>query len=199
MKKKTFSFATLKRVLRYLRGYRVHLILSLIFATVSVALTLYVPILVGNAIDCAIGEGNVDFASIASILLRIGISVLITAVAQWLMNVLGNHMTYGIVARIRKDAFDRIQKLPLSYLDTKPTGEVVSRVISDTDQFADGVLLGFSQLFTGAITILGTLIFMLYINWKIAIVVLLVTPLSIWVASFISNRTYSMFKKQSEI
>lgn len=198
-KKNGFSSKTLRRVFGYLRGYRFLLVLSLLFAAVSVALTLYVPILVGDAIDCAVDAGKVDFEAIVPILVRIGIAVLLTALLQWLMNVLGNYMTYGIVARIRKNAFDRIQRLPFSYLDTHPTGETVSRIISDTDQFADGVLLGFSQLFTGAITIVGTLGFMLYINWRIALVVLFVTPLSIAVASFISSRTYSMFKKQSEI
>lgn len=198
-KKKGFSKKTLKRVFGYLRGYRFLLLLSLVSAALSVALTLYVPILVGDAIDLAVGAGNVDFTAILSILIEIGVAVMITALLQWLMNVLGNHMTYGIVARIRKDAFDRIQRLPLSYLDTHPTGETVSRVISDTDQFADGVLLGFSQLFTGVITIFGTLAFMLYINWRIALVVLVVTPLSIAVAAFISSRTYSMFKSQAEI
>ena len=181
------SVKTLGRVFGYLRGYRFHLISSLLLAALSVALTLYVPILVGNAIDCAVGEGNVDFEAILSILGKIAVAVVITALAQWLMNVLGNHMTYGIVARIRRDAFCHIQRLPLSYLDSHPSGEIVSRVISDTDQFADGVLLGFSQLFTGVITILGTLGFMLYLNWRVALVVLLVTPLSIAVASFISS------------
>ena len=199
MKKKKFPFATLKRVLRYLRGYRALLILSLLFATVSVALTLYVPILVGNAIDFALEKGSVNFDEIYKILIKIGVAVVITAIAQWLMNVLGNHMTYGIVARIRRDAFLHIQRLPLSYLDSHPTGDTISRVISDTDQFADGVLLGFSQLFTGVITIVGTLLFMLFINWRIALVVLFVTPLSIAVASFISSKTYTMFRRQSEL
>lgn len=198
-KKVGFSKKTLKRVFGYLRGYRILLLLSLLFAALSVALTLYVPILVGDAIDLAVDKGNVNFEAIFSILTKIGVAVVITALLQWLMNVLGNHMTYGIVARIRKDAFERIQRLPLSYFDTHPTGETVSRVISDTDQFADGVLLGFSQFFTGVITIFGTLAFMLYINWRIALVVLFVTPLSIAVASFISSRTYSMFQKQAEI
>lgn len=193
------SKTSIKRILSYLRGYRILLLLSMLLAAISVGLSLYVPILVGNAIDLAIGKGMVNLDGILSLLFRIGICVVLTAISQWLMNVLGNHVTYGIVARIRKDAFDRIQRLPLSYLDTHPTGEIVSRMISDTDQFADGVLLGFSQLFTGVITIFGTLAFMLYINWRIALVVLFVTPLSIAVASFISSRTYSMFKKQSEI
>ena len=199
MKHSTSGLKHFGRILRYLCGYRFFLFSSLVLAAISVLLTLYVPILVGEAIDLIVGEGNVDWSGILPILQKIAVSVLITAVAQWLMNVLGNHMTYGIVAKVRRDAFGRIQRLPLSYLDTHPTGEIVSRVIADTDQFADGILLGFSQLFTGVITILGTLFFMLYINWRIAIVVLLVTPLSIAVASFISSRTYSMFKLQSEI
>lgn len=198
-KKVQLSKRTLKRVFGYLRGYRLLLLLSLLCAAISVALSLYVPILVGDAIDLSIGAGNVNYTDIMQILMQIGITVLITALLQWIMNVLGNHMTYGIVARIRRDAFYRIQKLPLSYLDSHPIGETVSRIISDTDQFADGVLLGFSQFFTGVITILGTLTFMLYINWHIALVVLFVTPLSIAVASFISSRTYSMFQKQAAI
>ena len=199
MKRNTSSLKHFGRILRYLRGYRFFLFSSLVLAAISVLLTLYIPILVGEAIDLIVEKGNVNWSGILPILQKIAVSVLITAVAQWLMNVLGNHMTYGIVAKVRRDAFDRIQHLPLSYLDSHPTGEIVSRVIADTDQFADGILLGFSQLFTGVITILGTLFFMLYINWRIAIVVLLVTPLSIAVASFISSRTYSMFKLQSEI
>ena len=198
-KKTLLKTGTLKRVFRYLSGYRLLLFLSLLCAAVSVALSLYIPILVGDAIDLSISAGNVDYSGIMQILMQIGISVLITAFLQWVMNALGNHITYGIVARIRRDAFYRIQKLPLSYLDSHPTGEMVSRIVSDTDQFADGILLGFSQFFTGVITIFGTLAFMLYINWRIALVVLFVTPLSIAVASFISSRTYSMFQKQAAI
>lgn len=190
---------TFGKVLSYIKEFRLYLFLSILLSTVSVVLSLYVPILVGNAIDHAIGGGQVNFGAIYEILNKIGIATLVIALSQWLMNVVNNHMTFGIVERIRRDAFLHLQKMPLSYADTHPTGEIVSRVIADTDQFADGVLLGFSQLFSGVVTILGTLLFMLYIRWEIALVVLLVTPLSIAVASFISRRTYAMFKKQSEI
>ena len=163
------------------------------------ALSLYIPILVGQAIDKAIGKGDVDIDGIARILVTIGICVLLTALLQWIINVLNNRMTYGIVRNIRKEAFDRIQSFPLSYVDSNRTGDIVSRVITDTDQFADGLLLGFTQFFNGIMTILGTLIFMLMINPFITMLVVLLTPLSLFVAAFIAKRTYSMFKLQSEI
>jgi ATP-binding cassette subfamily B protein len=185
---------TFGKVLSYIKEFRLYLVFSILLSAVSVILSLYVPILVGNAIDYAVGSDNVDFEAIMGILKKIGGATLVIALCQWLMNVVNNHMTFGIVERIRRDAFLHLQKMPLSYADTHPTGEIVSRVIADTDQFADGVLLGFSQLFSGVVTIFGTLFFMLYIRWEIALVVLLVTPLSIAVASFISRRTYAMFK-----
>ena len=202
MKKTSSSALRLKtfgKVLAYIKEFRLHLLLSVLLAAVSCVLSLYVPILVGDAIDLAVGKEQVDFPAIFSLLNKIGLIVIVIALCQWVMNVVNNHMTFGIVERIRRDAFLHLQKMPLSYADTHPTGEIVSRVIADTDQFADGVLLGFSQLFSGVVTIFGTLFFMLYIRWEIALVVLLVTPLSIAVASFISSRTYAMFKKQSEI
>lgn len=189
---------TLKKVLRYIRKYAFFLICSLILAAVTVALTLYVPILTGQAIDSIVRPGNVDFANVASILRKIGIAVLVTMAAQWVMNVCNNKITYCVVRDIRDEAFKKIQELPLSYIDSHSYGEIVSRVIADVDQFADGLLMGFTQLFTGVITILGTLLFMLSVNVGITLVVVLITPVSLLVASFIAKRTYEMFKLQSE-
>lgn len=189
---------TLKKVLHYIRRYRFFLILSLVLAAVTVALTLYVPILTGQAIDAIVMPGDVDFDKVTEILWKIGISVLITMLAQWIMNVCNNKITYSVVRDIRDEAFKRIQELPLSYIDSHSYGEVVSRVIADVDQFADGLLMGFTQLFTGVITILGTLLFMLSVNVSITLVVVLITPVSLLVASFIARRTYEMFRQQSE-
>ena len=199
MKKSVNNTKTFFKVMGYLRIYKIHFILSLIFTAATVALSLYVPILVGQAIDLAVGKGEVDIDGIANILIKIGVCVLVTALLQWIINVLNNRMTYGIVRNIRKEAFDRIQSFPLSYIDSNRTGDIVSRVITDTDQFADGLLLGFTQFFNGIMTILGTLIFMLLINPLITLLVVLLTPLSLFVAAFIAKRTYSMFKLQSEI
>lgn len=189
---------TLKKVLRYIRKYGFFLVCSLALAAVTVALTLYVPILVGDAIDQIIGPGDVDFDRIRAILWKIGISVLLTMAAQWIMNVCNNKITYCVVRDIRDEAFQKIQLLPLSYIDSHSYGEVVSRVIADVDQFADGLLMGFTQLFTGVITILGTLLFMVSVNVGITLVVVLITPVSLLVAAFIAKRTYEMFKLQSE-
>lgn len=189
---------TLKKVLRYIKKYIFILVLSLVLAAVVVVLTLYVPILTGRAIDAIVSQGNVDFGRVTSILWKIGIAVLITAGAQWIMNVCNNKITYCVVRDIRNDAFTKIQNLPLSYIDGRSYGEVVSRVIADVDQFADGLLLGFTQLFTGIITILGTLLFMLSVNVGITLVVVLITPVSLVVAAFIAKRTYEMFRLQSE-
>ncbi|MBQ8407403.1 MAG: ABC transporter ATP-binding protein [Clostridia bacterium] len=189
---------TVKKVLKYLKAYRWLFILSLILAVAVVAGTLYVPILVGNAIDLAIGQGRVDFDGIYGILLRIGVISALTALLQWLMNVCNNRITFGIVRRLRRDAFEKIQSLPLSYIDSHPVGDTVSRVISDADQFSDGLLMGFSQLFTGALTIVGTIGIMFSINISITAVVIVVTPLSLFVAAFIAKSTHSLFKKQSE-
>lgn len=189
---------TLKKVLRYVSRYWGFLLASLFMALISVALTLYVPILVGRAIDCAVGAGQVDFPAIGKILVQIAVAVGITAAAQWIMNVMNNHITYHVVQDVRERTFSHLQKLPLSYLDSHPQGETVSRVISDVDQFADGLLMGFTQLFTGVMTIFGTLLFMLAISPKIMLVVVLITPVSLLVANFIAKRTYDMFALQSK-
>lgn len=194
MKKKS----TIKRVLRYLGKYRIFLILSLGMALVTVVGQLYIPILQGNAIDNIIGEGNVDFAAVMKIIITILITMGVVALFQWIMNICNNKITYSIVHDIRKDAFNKLQRLPVRYADSHPTGEIVSKVIADVDQFADGLLMGFTQFFTGVMTILGTLIFMIMINWKITLVVVLVTPLSFFVASFVAKKTYRMFSLQSE-
>ncbi len=195
MAKKT---GTLKKVWQYISRYRAFLILSIVLAAVTVVLTLYVPILVGQAIDCIIGPGNVDFAGIIKTLATIGIVVGLTAVMQWIMNAVNNKITYNVVRDLRLAAFKKIQKLPFSYIDGHASGEIVSRVIADADQFADGLLMGFTQLFTGVMTILGTLVFMFRINVWIALVVVVLTPVSLLVAKFIASRTYTMFMKQSE-
>ena len=189
---------TLKKVLHYVGRYKPHLAFSIILAAVSVAATLYIPVLAGRAIDNIIDERNVDFAALKPLLIGIGILAAVTALAQWIMNALNNKITFCVVRDIRNAAMRRIQILPLSYIDSHPAGETVSRIIADADQFADGLLMGFTQLFTGVITILGTIGFMLSINMKITLVVVLLTPLSLFVARFIARRTYSMFRAQSE-
>ena len=192
------TLATAKKVLRYLRHYRLLLALSLIFATVVVVLTLYLPVLTGNAVDLIVDKGQVNFEGITAILQRSAIVILVTAAAQWLMNVCNNRITFGVVRRLRLDAFRRIQSLPLSFLDRRPVGDTVSRVIADADQFTDGLLMGFSQFFTGVLTIAGTLCFMLSMNLPMTLWVVVVTPLSLFVASFIARSTHAMFKLQSE-
>jgi len=189
---------TLKKIFCYIKKYNLFLVLSLVFAAISVALTLYVPILIGHAIDCIVGPDNVDFDRIISLFLQIIIAVVITSVCQWLMNICNNKITYQVVNDIRKDAFRKIEILPLKYVDSHSQGEIVSQVISDVDQFADGLLMGFTQLFTGVVTILGTLIFMLSIQPKITFVVVVITPLSLFVAKYVAKNTYQMFRKQSE-
>ena len=193
------SVSTFLKVLKYLKKYRFHFIVSLIFTAVSVGLTLYVPILVGDAIDLAVGAGNVDMSGILAILLKIGIAVGITALLQWLINVLNNRMVYGIVRNVRHEAFARIQKMPVSFIDSHRSGDVVSRLIADSDQFSDGLLMGFSQFCNGIMTIIGTLIFMFFISPAVTLIVVFITPLSLFVAAFIAKKTYSMFKRQSEI
>ncbi len=197
-KKSTNTLPTIKKVLKYLAKYKILFAISLILALLIVAATLYIPILVGEAIDMAVGEGQVDFDGIYTILIKIGIISAVTALLQWIMNVCNNRITFGTVRRLRRDAFNKIQELPLSYIDSHPVGETVSRVISDADQVCDGLLMGFSQLFTGVLTIVGTLAFMLSINVTITAVVVVVTPLSLFVAAFIAKRTHTLFKKQSE-
>ena len=193
------SVSTFFKVLKYLKKYRFHFIVSLIFTAVSVGLTLYVPILVGDAIDLAVGAGNVDMSGILAILLKIGKAVGITALLQWLINVLNNRMVYGIVRNVRHEAFARIQKMPVSFIDSHRSGDVVSRLIADSDQFSDGLLMGFSQFCNGIMTIIGTLIFMFFISPAVTLIVVFITPLSLFVAAFIAKKTYSMFKRQSEI
>ena len=193
------SVSTFFKVLKYLKKYRFHFIVSLIFTAVSVGLTLYVPILVGDAIDLAVGAGNVDMSGILAILFKIGIAVGITALLQWLINVLNNRMVYGIVRNVRHEAFARIQKMPVSFIDSHRSGDVVSRLIADSDQFSDGLLMGFSQFCNGIMTIIGTLIFMFFISPAVTLIVVFITPLSLFVAACIAKKTYSMFKRQSEI
>ena len=197
-KKKVNQGATLKKVFERLGKYRIFLIFSILLATVSVALTLYIPKLTGHAVDFIVSRGNVDFPGVLRVMVQIGICTLVTALAQWLMNVCNNKMTYQIVRDIRNEAFHKIEILPLKYIDGHAYGEVVSRVIADVDQFSDGLLMGFTQLFTGVATILGPFCFMLSVNVKITVVVVLITPLSFFVANFIAKRTFSMFKIQSE-
>lgn len=188
----------LNRVFSYVGRYKIHLVFSLLLAVVSVAGTLYVPVLLGNVIDFIVDKGNVDFDSIIPVLIKVCIIVGVVALSQWIMNVLNNKITFGVVKDMRDKAFSKIEKLPVSYIDSHPSGEVVSRVIADVDQFADGLLMGFTQFFTGIITIIGTLIFMLSINFWITVVVVIVTPLSFVIASFVAKKTYKMFKLQSE-
>ena len=189
---------TLLKILSVLGRQKIYFVFSVLLALINVALTLYVPILVGEAIDCIIGKGNVDFEKIGKIILQIIVSVVITAAAQWLMSVCNNQLTYNLVHDLRSKAFKNLQTLPLSYIDTHPYGDTVSRVISDVDTLADGLLMGFSQLFTGIVTILSTVVLMFSINRRIAIIVIGLTPISLLVAKFIAGRTYSMFKSQSE-
>ena len=189
---------TIKKVMHYVGRYKVHLFISIILAALSVAASLYIPVLAGRAIDTVVGAGKVDFKALMPYLYHIGIIAVAAAAAQWIMNTLNNKITFSVVRDIRNAAMEKVQILPLSYIDSKPAGETVSRIISDADQFADGLLMGFTQLFTGVITILGTLGFMVSINYKIALVVVVLTPLSLFVARFIAKRTYSMFKLQSQ-
>ena len=190
--------STLKRVLCYIEGYRLYLLASILLAVLTVALTLYAPILTGNAIDYMIGKGAVDFAALLKLLTKLGVIIGATSVFQWIMNLCNNHITYKVVMDVRTEAFDHMQDLPLSYIDSHPQGDIVSRLIADIDQFSDGLLMGFTQLFTGAMTILGTLLFMLSVNVGITLVVVCITPLSLLVAGFIARRTHIMFKLQSE-
>lgn len=189
---------TVKKIFKYLTHYKLSIIFSLLFAFITVAGQLAIPVLQGKAIDRIIGAGNVDIKGIIRILVIIAVTVAATALFQWIMNVINNKITYSIVRDIRKDAFEKLQILPVNYVDTHLAGEIVSKVIADVDQFADGLLMGFTQFFTGIMTIIGTLVFMFIYDWKITMVVVLVTPASFFIASFIAKRTYNMFKKQSE-
>ena len=196
--KQSSSGETLRKVLHYIKRYWVLLILSILLAAVSVISALYIPILTGHAVDLIIAKGQVDFAGIFAILKQIGIVIALTALAQWAMNICNNKMTYNIIRDVRKEAFRKLEILPLRYVDDHSYGEVVSRVIADVDQFADGLLMGFTQLFSGIITIVGTLLFMLSVNVGITLVVVVITPLSLFVASFIARKTYTMFLLQSQ-
>ena len=198
-KKQKSQAATVKEVICRLGRYRIFLVFSILLATVSVALTLYIPKLTGHAVDYVIGKGEVNFPGVIQVMIQISVCTLITALAQWLMNVCNNKMTYQMVQDIRNEAFDKIEQLPLKYIDGHPYGEVVSRVIADVDQFSDGLLMGFTQLFTGIATIVGTFCFMLSVNVSITFVVVLITPVSFFVANFIAKRTFRMFRLQSEI
>ena len=198
-KKQKSQAATLKEVICRLGRYRIFLVFSILLATVSVALTLYIPKLTGHAVDYVIGKGEVNFPGVIQVMIQISVCTLITALAQWLMNVCNNKMTYQMVQDIRNEAFDKIEQLPLKYIDGHPYGEVVSRVIADVDQFSDGLLMGFTQLFTGIATIIGTFCFMLSVNVSITFVVVLITPVSFVVANFIAKKTFRMFRLQSEI
>lgn len=190
---------TLKRILKCIKKYSVLVVFSLICAAVSVVLTLYAPILMGNGVDKIVGAGNVDFDGLKAVLVKLVVVVAITAIAQWLMNIINNRITYKVVNDVRTMAFDKLSRLPLSYVDSHTHGDIVSRIIADVDQFSDGLLMGFTQLFTGVMTIVGTLVFMLSINRIITVVVVVITPVSLFAASFIAKKTYNMFKKQSEI
>jgi ATP-binding cassette subfamily B protein len=203
MKKNTQSLkkrlVTFSRILKYIERFRFLFILSIVLTVAAVALTLYVPILVGEAIDLAIDKNNVLHGEINAILIKILIAILITALFQWIINVINNNITYRMVKRIRHEAFVKIQKFPVSYIDSHQTGDIVSRVINDTDQFSDGLLMGLTQFFTGVFTIAGTLLFMILLSPPIALIVVILTPASLFVAAFIAKRTFSMFKLQSQI
>ena len=198
MEKKSSQMDALKKVLNYIRRYWFMVGLSLGLGAVTVVLTLYIPILTGDAVDLLLGKGNVDFPAVFAIMKKIAVAMVFTAAAQWVMNTCNNHITYRVVKDIREDAFRRLEELPLKYLDSHAYGDIVSRVIADVDTFADGLLMGFTQLFTGVLTIIGTLIFMLVTNIPIALVVICITPVSFLVAKFIATRTYTMFRQQSE-
>ncbi len=195
---KDIQKATVKRVLRFIKPYRLLMWLSLFFALITVVTTLYAPIVIGRGFDLILDKGMVDFQGLKPLLILLAVVVGITALSQWLMSLCNNTITYKVVKDIRTQVFNRMNHLPLRYMDNKPYGEVVSRVINDVDQFSEGLLMGFTQLFTGVITIFGTLIFMFSVNWKISMVVVLITPVSLFVAGFIANRTYNMFRLQSE-
>ena len=198
MKKQTGQKEIMKKVLDYIRPQWLLVMLSLLMAVVSVALTLYLPVLTGNVVDHILGPGKVEFSAIFEIMRTMAAAIVVTAAAQWIMNVCNNKIVYTVTRNIREKAFAKIEILPLKYLDTHSSGDIVSRIIADVDQFADGLLMGFTQLFTGIVTIVGTLFFMLSVNAGITVVVVVLTPVSLLVANFIAKRTYSMFKLQSK-
>ena len=188
----------IKRVLKYASSYGILIFFSVLFAVVSAILALYAPIIAGQVVDCIIGKGDVDLVMVKNLLIRMGIVVIVSALCQWFMYSVNNKITFGVVRDVRNDAFDKLQILPFEYLDSHPQGEVVSKVIADVDQFADGLLMGFTQLVTGIVTILGTLAFMFYLQWQIAFVVVVLTPVSLLVARFIATRSYRLFGEQSK-
>lgn len=196
-KNQSNNMDTIKKVIRYISRYRLYVLLSILLAAITVVLTLYVPILTGEAIDYIVDKNQVDFDGIMAILVRFGIIVGATSIAMWIMNICNNQITYRVVKDIRTKAFHKLEDLPLKYLDSHQNGDIINRIVSDVDQFSEGLLMGFSQLFTGVITIVGTLVFMLTINVKITFVVVIITPVSLFVASFIAKKTYSMFHLQS--
>ena len=198
VRRKGGSRDTIRRVLALIAPYRTRVVLVLVLAAVTVASTLYAPILSGRGVDLILGPGNVDFAGLIRIGIQLAITILVTVIAQRAMSLLNNSITFQVVRDIRVQAFDHLQVLPLSYIDAHRPGDAISRITTDVEQFSDGLLMGFTQLFTGVLTILGTLIFMLTIDWRITLVVVVLTPLSIFVARFIAVNTYSMFKVQSE-
>ncbi len=199
MSKQKAPKGTLRKVLKFISGYKLSVLLSLILAALSVALTLYIPLLFGDAIDFIIGKGNVDIKSIIAILTKTAVLAGISALASWIMNTLNNSITFSVVKDIRNRAYEKINSLPLSYLDTHKSGDTVSRMITDADQFADGLLMGFTQFFTGILTIAGTLVLMLMLDWKIALVVAALTPVSLFVAKFVAKHTYTFFSEQSKV
>ncbi len=189
---------TLKKVLKYTGRYKILIFLSLVLAVITALLSLYVPILAGGAVDCLIGTNEVDFVKVFGLLGQMAVIVIAISVMQWLMNKANNMITFQVVRDVRKEAFEKLQKLPFEYLDSKQTGDIVNRIISDVDLFSDGLLMGFTQLFTGIVTIVGTLLFMFYLDFKIALVVVVLTPISLFVAKFIASKSFVLFKKQSE-
>ncbi|HBN12902.1 MAG TPA: sugar ABC transporter ATP-binding protein, partial [Clostridiales bacterium] len=191
--------SVLKRIFRQLKGYKLHLALTVLFAIIAVAGTLAVPVFFGQIVNLIAGEGQVDFTGILQKTLIIAVCIAVTALANWLMNIINNHIAYNVIKDVREEAFANIQRLPLKFIDSHSYGDIVSRNVADVDQFADGLLMGFTQLFAGVLTIIGTLAMMLVINWIIALVVFFITPLSLFVAKFIASRTYSLFRKTSEI
>ncbi len=197
-KNNTVKKATTRQILTLIKPHMFFVAVSFILAIITVVLTLYIPVLTGEAVDTIVAQGKVDFTALLPLLQKMAVIILITAVAQWLMNLCNNHITYQVVKEIRIRAFNHLQELPLKYIDSKQHGDILSRIVADVDQFSDGLLMGFTQLFTGIITILGTLLFMLSVNIPLALVVVLLTPVSLFVASFIAKRTFSMFHKQSE-
>lgn len=199
MSKKKAPKGTLRKVLRFIAGYRLYVLFSLLLACGSVVLTLYIPLLFGDAIDLIIGKGSVDLESIKSVLIKTAVLAAICGAASWLMNVINNRITFSVVRDIRNKAYEKINALPVSYMDSHKTGDTVSRMIADADQFSEGLLMGFTQFFTGILTIIGTLVLMLMLDWKIALVVAALTPVSLFVAKFIAKHTYEFFKAQSEV